>query len=144
MKIFLRKKEESNNYCKRCSPGKCGIDIWSNYVNNQLSHMKNQNKPGNQQGKQDQQKESPTGQQGKQGNQNRTGDMRNEQRSGKENEEQTNREGQETTRDVTSRTDSNVRNTDRGRIPGNESGGEDVLNESEIENQEDEDEGKGR
>jgi hypothetical protein len=107
--------------------------------------MKNQNKPGNQQEKQGQQNESPTGQQGKGGTQDRTGDKRNEQRSGKEEHEgQTNREGQEANRDITSRTDSNVRNTDRGRIPGNESGGEDVLNEAETENMEDEDEEKGK
>jgi hypothetical protein len=106
--------------------------------------MKNQNKPGDQPGNPKQQNESPTGKQN-QGNQNRSGDMRNEQRSGKEeNEGQSNREGQETNRDITSRTNSDVKNTDRGRIPGDESGGEDVSNESEMENLEDEDEARDR
>jgi hypothetical protein len=120
--------------------------------------MKNQqNNPGNKKGTQGQQnkEENPQGQSGSgskmqgESGQQQGSQREKEQRSGQQGEKQgekqkENKEGRSQSGDVTSRTSSDVKNTDRGRLPGETTGQEEDLSQSDTENLQDEDDVKGR
>jgi hypothetical protein len=127
------------------------VSFWHYYltlafITKHLTFMKNQqnkeNKGDQNQGKKPENMERSTSQQ--QGKQ-RENEQRSGTQQGQEKGEQEQRTGEESrNRDVTSRSESDVRNTDRGRLPENRKTGDQEAESEETENLEDEDEMKNR